>query len=148
MLLNFGARENSWEFPKQQEDQTSQSQTKSTPNNHWSTDAEAEALILRPPDVKNWLTRKRPWCWEILKAAGEGTTEDEMAGWHHRLNGHEFEQASGVSDGQGGLACCRPWGCKKLLSTWLSDWKATIFKVKILKKKYKSEYLIAAFNRC
>ena len=43
----------------------------------------------------------------------EGTTEDEMAWWHHRLDGHEFEQASGVGDGQGGLACCRPWGCKE-----------------------------------
>ena len=41
-------------------------------------------------------------------------TEDEMFGWHHRLDGHEFEQASGVGDGQGSLACCSPWGCKKL----------------------------------
>ena len=40
----------------------------------------------------------------------KGTTEDEMAGWHHRLNGHEFEQALGAGDGQGGLACCGPWG--------------------------------------
>ena len=43
----------------------------------------------------------------------KGTTEDEMVGWHHRLNGHEFEQAPGVGDGQGGLACCGPWGCKE-----------------------------------
>ena len=42
-----------------------------------------------------------------------GLTEDEMVGWHHRLDGHEFEQASGVGDGQGSLACCSPWGCKK-----------------------------------
>ena len=42
-----------------------------------------------------------------------GTTEDDMAGWHHRLNGHEFEQTRGVGDGQGGLACCSPWGCKE-----------------------------------
>ena len=41
-------------------------------------------------------------------------TEDEMAGWHHPLNGHEFEQALGDGEGQGGLACCRPWGCKEL----------------------------------
>ena len=40
-------------------------------------------------------------------------TEDEMVGWHHQLNGHEFEQALGVSKGQGRLACCSPWGCKK-----------------------------------
>ena len=44
----------------------------------------------------------------------KGTTEDEMVGWHHRLNGHEFEQALGVGDGQGGLACCSPWGRKEL----------------------------------
>ena len=41
-----------------------------------------------------------------------GTTEDEMVGWHHRLDGHEFEQALGVGDGQGGLACCSPWVAK------------------------------------
>ncbi|MCH2999854.1 hypothetical protein K3W68_14695 [Listeria monocytogenes] len=41
-------------------------------------------------------------------------TEDEMVGWHHRLNGHEFEQAPGVGEGQGSLASCSPWGCKEL----------------------------------
>ena len=48
-----------------------------------------------------------------LKAGGEGATEDETVGWHHRLDGHEFEQVWGVGDGQGSLACCGPWGCKK-----------------------------------
>ena len=72
------------------------------------TDAEAEAPILWPRDVKNWLTGKDPdagkdWRWEE-----KGMTEDEMIGWHHWLNGHEFEQALGVGDGQGGLACCSP----------------------------------------
>ena len=43
----------------------------------------------------------------------KGATEDEIVGWHHRLDGHEFEQAPGVGDGQGGLACCSPWGCKE-----------------------------------
>ena len=43
-----------------------------------------------------------------------GLTEDEMVGWHHRLDGREFEQASGVGDGQGSVACCSPWGCKEL----------------------------------
>ena len=51
---------------------------------------------------------------ERLRAGGEGdTTEDEMVGCHHQLNGHEFEQAPGVSDGQGSLACCSPWGLKE-----------------------------------
>ena len=45
---------------------------------------------------------------------GEGMTEDEMVGWHHRLSGHEFEQTPGVGDGQGGLACCSLWGCEDL----------------------------------
>jgi len=44
-------------------------------------------------------------------------TEDEMVGWHHRLNGHEFEQAAGDGEGQGSLACCSPWGCKELDTT-------------------------------
>ena len=55
-------------------------------------------------------------CTERLTALAleKGTTEDEMVGWHHQLNGHEFEQAPGDSEGQGSLACCRPWGCKEL----------------------------------
>ena len=51
------------------------------------------------------------------------TTEDEIVGWHHRLNGHGFKQPPGVGDGQGSLACCSPWGCKQ---TWLSDWTELI----------------------
>ena len=75
-------------------------------------DAEAETPILRPPDVKNWLTRKDPnagkdWSRE------KGTTEDEMFGWHHWVDGHEFEQALGVGDGQGSLAYYSPWGRKE-----------------------------------
>ena len=50
---------------------------------------------------------------ERLRAGGEGMTEDEMAGWHHRLNGHGTEQSLGDSEGQGSLACCSPWGCKE-----------------------------------
>ena len=55
---------------------------------------------------------KRTWCWERLKEGEKGTTENEMVGWHHRLNGHEFEKAPGVGDGQGSLACCSPWVAK------------------------------------
>ena len=54
---------------------------------------------------------KRHWCWERLKE--KWITEDKMVGWHHRLNGHEFEQAPGDSQGQGILVCCSPWGCKE-----------------------------------
>ena len=52
---------------------------------------------------------KRPWWWDILRAGGEGVTEDEMVGWHHRLNGHEFEQILGDGEAQGSLACWNPW---------------------------------------
>ena len=71
---------------------------------------------------------KRPWCWKRLKAREEGPTE-EMVGWHHQLNGHEFEQALGVGDGQGSLVCCSPWGSKESDTTeplnWLS-WSLVI----------------------
>ena len=92
------------------------------------TDAEAETLILWPPDLKNWLTGKDPDAGQDWRQEEKGTREDEMVGWHHRLDGHEFEQAPGVGDGQGGLACCSPWGHKELDLTelnWLSTtWEA------------------------
>ena len=77
------------------------------------TDAEAEAPILWPPDAKNWLIGKYPDAGKDWRQEEKGTTEDEMVGWHHWLNGHEFEQALGVGDGQGSLACFSPWGCKE-----------------------------------
>ena len=67
------------------------------------TDAEAETPKLWPPDAKNWLIGKD---WRQEKEM----TEDEMVGWHHQLDGREFEQALGVGDGQGSLVCCSPWG--------------------------------------
>ena len=77
------------------------------------TDAEAEAPILWPPDVKNWLIGNDPDSGKDWGQEDNGKTEDEMVGWHHWLNGHEFEQASGVDNGQGHLACCSSWGCKE-----------------------------------
>ena len=65
---------------------------------------------------------KRPWCWEGLGAGGEGATEDEMAGWHHWLDGHEFEWTPGVGEGQGGLACCDSWGYKESDTTEWLNW--------------------------
>ena len=81
------------------------------------TDAEAETPILWPPDVKNWLIRKDPDAGKDWSQEEKGRTEDEMVGWHHQLDGHEFEQALGIGDGQGGLVCCSPWGCKELDTT-------------------------------
>ena len=77
---------------------------------------------------------KRPWCWGRLRAGGEGGGKDEMAGWHHQLYGHEFEQALGDGEGQGSLACCSPWGRKEPDTTeWLnnnhpSSWVAEVEK--------------------
>ena len=85
------------------------------------TDAEAETPILWPPDVKNWLIWKDPDAGKNWRQEEKGTTEDEMVGWHHRLDGHEFEQALGVGDKQGGLACCSPLSCKESDTTvWLN----------------------------
>ena len=86
------------------------------------TDAETVTLIFCPPDVKNWLIRKDPDAWKDWRWEGKGTTEDEMVGWHHWLNGHEFEKAPWDSEGQGGLACCSPWGCKELDKTEQLNW--------------------------
>ena len=77
------------------------------------TDADAEAPILWPHDVKNWLIWEDPDAGKDWRQAENGTTEDEMVGWHHWLDGHEFEGVPGVGDGQGSLACCSPWGCKE-----------------------------------
>ena len=80
----------------------------------------AEALILRPPDVKNWLIWKDHDAGKDWKQEDKGTTEDEMVEWHHRLNGYEFEQALGVGDGQGSLACCSPWG-HRVRQDWATE---------------------------
>ena len=84
------------------------------------TDAEAETLILWPPDGKNWLNGKDPDSGEVWRREDKETTEDEMVGWHHWLNGHEFE-TPGVGDGQGSLVYYSPWGCKELdMTEWLN----------------------------
>ena len=76
-------------------------------------DAEAETPILWQPDAKNGLIGKDPDAGRDWGQEEKGKTEDEMAGWHHQLDGHEFEWTPGVGDGQGGLACCSPWGRKE-----------------------------------
>ena len=86
------------------------------------TDAEAEAPILRPFDAKNWLIGKDPDAGKDWRQEEKGTTKDEMVGWHHQLDGHEFEQAPGIGDGQGSQACCSPWGCKESDMTELLNW--------------------------
>ena len=77
------------------------------------TDAETETPILWPPDVKNWLIGKDPDARKDWRQEEKGIIEEEKVGWHHRLNGHEFEQAPKDGEGQGSLVCCSPLGRKE-----------------------------------
>jgi len=110
--LGCGAGEDSGESFGLQGDHTNQSW-----NQPWifigRIDAEAEAPVLWPPDAKNRLTGKDPDAGKDWGQEEQETTEDEMVGWHHWLNGHGFAWTPGVGDGQGGLACCGSWGRRK-----------------------------------
>ena len=83
-------------------------------------DAKAETPILCPPHAKSWVIGKDSEAGRDWGQEEKGTTEDEMAGWHHWLDGRDSQWTPGVGDGQGGLACCSPWVMKS--RTWLSDW--------------------------
>ena len=87
------------------------------------TDAEAETPILWPPDGQTQLIGKNPDAGQDWRQEGKGTTENEMFGWHHQCDGHEFEYALGVGDGQGSLVCCSPWG-RRVGHDWATelDW--------------------------
>ena len=92
-------------------------------------DAEVESPILWPLDVKHQLIGKDPDAGKDWGQEEKGTTEDELVGWHHRLNGHESEQTPGHGEGQESLACCSPWGRKELDTTeWPNDWTTTAHK--------------------
>ena len=87
---------------------------------------DADAPILWPPDAKNWLIGKDPDAGKDWRQEEKGTTKEEMVGWHHWLDGHEFEQAPGGSDGQGSLACCSPWIHKELDTTEWLNWTESL----------------------
>ena len=121
MLLNCGVGEDSWESLGLQGDQPVHSEGDQPWVFFGRNDAKAETLVLWPPDAKSWLIGKvfdagRDWEQE------KGTTEDEMAGWHHWLNGRESEWTLGVGDGQGGLASCNSWGRKESETTERLNW--------------------------
>jgi len=84
--------------------------------------AKAEIPVLWPPHAKSWLIGKNSVAGRDWGQEKKGTTEDEMAGWHHRLNGHEFEWTPGDGDGQGGLACCGSWGREESDTTERLNW--------------------------
>ena len=99
------------------------------------TDAEAETPILWPPHVKSWLIGKDPDAGRDWGQEEKGKTEDEMAGRHHWLDGHESEWTPGVCEGQGGLACCDSWGCKESDTTERLNWT----ELKYITQKKKKE---------
>ena len=86
-------------------------------------DAKAETPLLWPPHVKSWLIGKDSDAGRDWGQEEKGTTEDEIAGWHHRLNGCEFEWTLGVGNGQGGLACCNSWGGKE---SDMTEWRTEL----------------------
>ena len=85
-------------------------------------DAKAETLVLWPPQAKSWLIGKDSDAGRGWGQEKKGTTKDEMAGWHHQLDRHEFKWTWGVGDGQGGLACCNSWGRKESDMTERLNW--------------------------
>ena len=86
------------------------------------TDAESEAPVLWPLDAKSWLIGKDPDAWKDQGQEEKGTTDDEMVGWHHWLNGHRFGWTLAVGDGQGSLVCCDSWGHKESDMTEQLNW--------------------------
>ena len=121
MLFIYGVGEDSWESLGLQGDPTNPKG-----NQSWifigRTEAEAEALVLWPPDPKSQLPGKDSDSWEDWRQDDKGMTNDEMVGWHHQFKGHEYEQALGVGDRQGSLACCSPWGHKESDKTEWLNW--------------------------
>ena len=131
MVLNYGAGEDSWAFlglkPVKEIKPVNPKG-----NQPWMfigrNDAEVEAPVLWLPDTKIWLFRKDSDAGKNWWQEDKGVTENEMVGWYHQLNGHEFEQAPGDGEGQESLACCSPWGHKELdMTEWLNNrntWEA------------------------
>ena len=142
MLLNCGAGEDSWDpldckgiqpvHPKG--DQS------------WvfigRTNADAEAPILCITDAMNWLLGKDPDARKDWRQEEQGTTQDDMVGWHHWLDGHEFEQALGVGDGLGSLVCWSQGGCKESDTTKWLNWTEAALSEMALKWHLLSHLLI------
>ena len=124
MLLNCGVGEDSWSPLDCKEIQPAH--PKGIQSWIFTGKTDAEAPILWPPDVKNWLIGKDPDTGKDWGQKEKGVTKDEMVGWHHWLNGHEFEQTQGDSEGQESLVCCSLWlQIAANSQTWISYWKTT-----------------------
>ena len=120
MLLNCGVGKDSWESLGLQGDPTSPFWRRSALGflwKEWYWSWKSSTLATSCKELTHW---KRLFAGRAWRQKEKGTTEDEMAGWHHWLNGHESEWTPGVADGQGRLVCCDSWGRKD--RTWLSNW--------------------------
>ena len=107
-------------------------------------DAEAETPILWPPNAKSWLIWKDPDAGKDWGQEEKGMTEDEMVGWHHRINGCGSGRTPGVGDGQGGLVCCASWGCKESdMTEWLNgtELNPLLSKILFFKKTQKPGFI-------
>ena len=118
MLLNCGVGEDSWESLGLQGDPTNPLWRDQPWDFFGGNDAKAEAPVVWPPHVKSWLIGKDSDAGRDWGQEEKGTTEDEMAGWHHWIDGREFKWIPGVGDGQGGLGCCKSWGCTTERLNW------------------------------
>ena len=104
---------------------------------------EAEAPILWRPDAKSWLIWKDPNAGKDWGEEEKGTTEGEMVGWHHQLNGHGFGWTLGVGDGQGGLVCCSSWDHKESdMTEWLNWTETEVFQQYFIHTQYLYDCLI------
>ena len=127
MLLNCGVGEDSGESLGLQGDPNSPF-WRSVLGVLWKEDAKAETTVLWPPHAKSWLIGKDSDAGRDWGQEEKGTTEDEMVGCHHWLDGRESELTPGVGDGQGGLACCDSWGRKESDTTERLNWTEEIDK--------------------
>ena len=121
MLLNCGVGEDSWKPLGLQGDSNSPSERRLVLSVHWKDWCWSWNSNIWPPDAKNWLIWKDPDTGKDWRQEEKWTTEDEIVGWHHQLDGCEVEKASGVGDGQGSLVCYIPWGRKESdMTEWLN----------------------------
>ena len=122
MLSNCGAREDSWEFLEQKGDQTSQSWRKSVLNITWKDWCWSWSSNILAIWCEELTHLKYPDAGQDWRQEEKGMAEDEMAGWQHRFDGHEFEQTPGDSEGLGSLVCYSPWRCKESdTNDWLDN---------------------------
>ena len=122
MLLNCGVGEDSWESLRLQRDPTSPFWRRQALDFFGRNNAKAETPVLWPPHAKSWLLGKDSDAGRDWGQEEKGKAEDEMAWWHHWLDGHESGWTPGVGDGQGGLVCCDSWDHKESDTTERLNW--------------------------